>query len=107
MYEQQACFSWAPSPSDPIDMEKGLSNCKAVVVDVSAPCVLVETFIDEFVLGQCPLVLVASETGSSDRRKALAHKVIEDCGPNVISGRLGDIYACSQDIMEKGSGSLL
>ncbi len=89
-----------------MDMDKDLSNCKAVLVDVSASRILVEAFIEEYVPGQCPLVLVTSECGSSDRRKELAQRVIEENGPTVISGRLADIYSVSQDILEKGKSPL-
>ncbi len=85
-----------------MDMEKDLANCKSVLVDASAPRDLVEAFIDEFVPGKRPLVLVTTEAGSSNRRKDLAQRVIEESGPTVISGKLADIYAVSQDIMEKG-----
>lgn len=85
-----------------MDMDKDLSNCKSVLVDVSSPRDLVEAFIEEFIPGTCPLVLVTSDAGSSDRRKDLAQRVIEESGPTVISGRVADIYTIAGDIMERG-----
>ena len=87
--------------TDPADIPKDLANCKAVVLDVSAPQNIIETFIDEFAIGSCPLILVASQTGTNDRKKDLAVRVIEDSGPTLITGRLGDIYAVAQAIEEK------
>ena len=70
-------------------------------MDVSAPQSLIETFIEEFAVGSYPLVLIASQTGTNDRKKELAVRVIEDKGPTLITGRLGDIYAVAQAIEEK------
>ena len=83
-------------------MEKDIQNSKAIVVDTCASRDLLEAFLEHYVLGQCPLMLVASQAGSNDRRKELAQRIIADCGPTVITGKLGDIYAVSQDVIEKG-----
>ena len=71
------------------------------MLDVSAPQSLIETFIDEFDVGSCPLVLITAQSGTNDRKKELAVRVIEESGPTLITGRLGDIYAVAQAIEEK------
>ena len=71
-------------------------------MDTGAPRLLVEALQAHFVLGQCPLVLVASQAGCNDRKKQLALQIIEDLGPSVISGSLVDIYAISQEVLQKG-----
>ena len=70
-------------------------------MDVGAPQSLIETFIEEFAIGSCPLVLVTSQSGTNDRKKDLAVRVIEENGPTLITGRLGDIYTVAQAIEEK------
>ena len=70
-------------------------------MDVGAPQKLIDTFIDEFRIGSCPLVLVTSQSGTNDRKKELAVRLIEEKGPTLITGRLGDIYAVTQAIEEK------
>lgn len=72
-------------------------------MDVSAPQVIVESFIHNFKLGNTPLILVTSDCGTNDRKKELAMRIIEESGPTVITGRLGDIYAISQVLVEKGT----
>ena len=47
------------------------------------------------------------QAGSNDRKKEIAQRIIDDSGPSVITGRLGDIYAVSQDILEKGMYSVV
>ena len=37
-----------------------------------------------------------------DRKKALARKVMNECSPTVISGRMGDITALTMDVMDRG-----
>ena len=92
----------SPSSTDPMDMEKDLQNSKAVLVDTGAPRALIEAFMEHYVLGQCPLVLVASQAGCNDRKKQLAAQIIDQCGPSTITGSVGDIFAISQEILEKG-----
>lgn len=96
-------------PSDPDDIPKDLSNCKAALLDVSAPQIIVEAFIDHFnnVCPNIPLVLVASNCGVNDRKKDLLLRVLDELVPTVISGRLGDIFAVSQGVIEKSESSLL
>ncbi len=82
-------------------MLRDLNVCKAVVLDVSAPQVIVEAFINHFELGSKPLILVASECGTNDRKKDLALRVIEESGPNFITGKLVDIFTLSGARNEK------
>ena len=49
-----------------------------------------------------PLVLVCSQAGSNDRIRLLGYRIIEKLGPTFINGRLGDIYAMAQIVLEKG-----
>lgn len=83
-------------------MEKDLQNAKAVVVDVGASRDLLEAFTEQWVVDMCPFILVASGTGSSNRRKELAQQLTSECGPTAITGRLGDIYALAQSVVETG-----
>ena len=87
--------------TDPADIVKDLTNAKAVVVDVSAPHVIIESFLDHFKVDSCPLILVTSDCGTNDRKKALALRIIEESGPTLITGKLGDIYAVAQSVIEK------
>ena len=85
-----------------MDMEKDLQNSKAVLVDIGAPRAVIEAFMEHYVVGQCPLVLVTTQAGCNDRKKQLATQIIDQCGPSTITGSLGDIFAISQEILEKG-----
>lgn len=87
--------------SDPQDIAKDLEVCKAVLVDVSASQPLVEEFIGKFELSSKPLILVASDCGTNDRKKDLALRVIHDCGPNFITGKVVDIYTLATALAEK------
>lgn len=62
---------------------------------------IVESFLDHFKVGSCPLILVTSDCGTNDRKKSLALRIIEESGPTVITGKLGDIYAVAQAVIEK------
>ena len=93
-------------PPDPDDVATDLSNSKAVVVDVSAPQAIVEAFLVEFSTAametrEIPFILVASNCGINDRKKELALRILEQTVPTMISGRLGDIYALGQAVVEK------
>ncbi|XP_064399991.1 uncharacterized protein LOC135346330 isoform X2 [Halichondria panicea] len=88
---------------DPEDILRDLDVCKAVVLDMSAPQVIVEAFIANFELGSKPLVLVASECGTNDRKKDLAMRVIDESGPNFITGKLVDIFTLSGARNEKSN----
>ena len=92
-------FSLTP---DPDDLSKDLYNAKAVVVDVSAPRQLLERFLEEYEITTRPLIVIASQAGSNDRKRDLARQIISDCGPSVICGRHGDVYAVSQAVLESG-----
>ena len=83
-------------------MEKDLQNSKAVLVDTGAPRLLIEALLEHYILGQCPLILVASQAGCNDRKKQLALQIIEDLGPSVITGSMADIYAISQEVLQRG-----
>ncbi len=93
--------------SDPEDIEKDLEVCKAVLLDVSAPQAIVEAFIEKFELGSKPLILVASDCGTNDRKKDLAMRVIEDSGPNFITGKVVDIYTLARAHAEKSKIRIL
>ena len=84
-------------------MAKDLSNCKAVVVDVSAPQCILEAFVEQYnsISLDIPYVLVASNCGANDRKKELMLSILEDTAPTVITGRLGDIVAVAQSVIEK------
>ncbi len=87
--------------TDPEDVERDLEVCKAVLVDVSAPQSIVEAVIDKFELGCKPLILVASDCGTNDRKKDLAMRVIEENGPNFITGKVVDICTLARARAEK------
>ncbi len=80
-----------------------LVDCKGVLVDVSAREALLEAFTEHHIGGIVPLVLLVTNSGTDDKRKTWARKIIEKCDPNVISGHLGDIHALSQDVVERGN----
>ena len=61
-----------------------------------------EVLIDKFTPMQCPLILLTCGVGMCDRKKALARRVINECSPTVISGRMGDITALTMDVMDRG-----
>ena len=85
-------------------MEKDLKNCRAVVVDVSARHDLIEAMLKCFALrDELCVVLAATQVGSNDRKKQLAMRLIDECGPSLVTGRLGDIYALGQVVSEKGT----
>ena len=88
--------------SDPEDVEKLLSDCKGVLVDVSARVAMIEAFMEYHVPDLVPFVLVVTRSGTDDKRKAMARKIMEKCEPTLVSGRLGDIHALGQDIIERG-----
>ena len=77
-----------------------------MLVDINAQQSLVESFIEQFAVGTLPLVLVTCQSGTNDRKRDLAVKVIEESGPTLITGRLGDIYAVSQAVEEKSECTL-
>lgn len=90
------------------DIEKDLTNSKVVVVDLSAPQAMVEAFMECYKpASDLPLVLVCSQAGSNDRIRLLGYRIIEKLGPTFINGRLGDIYAMAQIVLEKGAGTPL
>ena len=45
------------------------------------------------------------QVGTNDRKKQLALKLIEDCGPILVTGRLVDIYTLGQMVQERSEGS--
>ena len=87
--------------TDPEDIERDLDICKAVIVDVSAPQIIIEAFLEKFEVGCKPLVLVASDCGTCDRKKDLAEQIIQRSGPNFITGKLVDIHTLAMVVMEK------
>ena len=87
---------------DADDVERLLTDCKGVLVDVSARAALLEAFTKHHIGGIVPLVLVVTNSGTDDKRKTWARKIIEKCEPTLVTGRLGDIHALSQDVVERG-----
>ena len=83
-------------------MEKYITTSCGILLDTSARKELVQTVIDNYVVGTTPLIVVAWESGTNNSRKALTRKVINTCSPTLISGRLGDIHALGLDIMSIG-----
>lgn len=73
------------------------------MVDVSAHKDLLEAFIEHYLPTHNPLVLVTWGVGTSDRKKRLARRILEECAPAVVSGRMGDISALAMDVMDRGS----
>ena len=70
---------------------------------MSAPQIIIEAFIEHYtaVCPNKPFVLVASDCGANDRKKELLLRALEHTPPTIISGRLGDICAVAQAIIEK------
>ena len=79
-----------------------MNNCKAVLVDTSARKELVEALIDHYVPLYAPLVLNPMHAGTDDHKMCLAQKVLEKCDPSAVSGRMGDIYALAEGLIEQG-----
>lgn len=84
------------------DVKELISDCKAILVDMSAKQAYIEEFMQEHISGLVPVVVVVSNCGTNDKKKALARQLIEKCEPTILTGRLGDIYALGQDITERG-----
>lgn len=93
-------------PEDPKDVEKYISDCKAILVNTSARKEIIEALLEHYISGLVPFVLVCQDAGTNDQRKALARKIIEKCEPTLVSGRLGDIHALGEDILERVEGVL-
>lgn len=55
---------------------------------------------------ELPVVLVASHSGSNDRKRDLVVKLMQAVKVTMISGRMGDIVAVSQALQEKGAECL-
>lgn len=71
-------------------------------MDTSARKELVEAVIAHYVTMSVPLVLNPMQAGTADTKKDLAQRVIEKCDPAAVSGRMGDIYALAESLIEKG-----
>lgn len=74
------------------------------MVDVSAPKELLERFLEVYSISTRPLIVIASQAGSNDRKRDLAQRIIENCGPTMISGHLGDVCAIAQIVLETSEG---
>ena len=72
------------------------------MVNTSARKEIIEALLEHYISGLVPFVLVCQDAGTNDQRKALARKIIEKCEPTLVSGRLGDIHALGEDILERG-----
>ena len=72
-----------------------------MVVDTSAPQVIIESLLESYERGSVPLVLVTTHAGVDDRKKDLALRLLERTDPTMVTGRMGDIVAITQSLMEK------
>lgn len=88
------------------DIKELITDCKAILVDMSAKQAYLEEFMQEHISGLVPLVVIVTNCGTNDKKKALARQLIDKCEPTLVTGRLGDIYALGQDITERGNPSL-
>ena len=61
-----------------------------------------EGLIEHYVPLFAPLVLNPMYAGTDDYKKCLAQKVLEKCDPSAVSGRMGDIYALAEGLIEQG-----
>ena len=76
-----------------------------MLVDLGAPEAILTSFMDNFdtIDRDVPVVLAASNGGACDRRRHLAVRIVEAVNVTMISGRMGDIVAVTQAILEKGT----
>ena len=42
------------------------------------------------------------QVGSNDRKKELVVELVDKCGPSLVIGRMADIYALGQIVVERG-----
>lgn len=89
--------------TDKDDVESVLVNSIGVVVDVSAPKDLLNSFMEKFVPETQPVVVVATGAGCNERKLELAMKLLETCSPAAVCGRSPDLVALGEVISEKHS----
>ena len=46
------------------------------------------------------------QAGSNDRKRDLVVDLIDKCGPSLVTGRMADIYALGQVVVERGESPL-
>jgi hypothetical protein len=51
--------------------------------------------------GEICLVVAATQAGSNDRKRDLVVELIDRCGPSLITGRMADVYALGQAVVER------
>ena len=49
--------------------------------------------------------LISLQAGSNDRKRDLVVDLIDKCGPSLVTGRMADIYALGQVVVERGESS--
>ena len=92
--------------TDKDDIDSVLMNSIGVVVDVSAPKDLLQSFMEEFVPDTQPVVMVAAGAGTNERKLKLAMELLEKCSPAAICGRRPDLVALGEVVLEKYSHSI-
>ena len=92
------------SSSDPDDLESDLEGCAAVLLDSAAAKDLIRSLMTALELARCVpgLVLCTSKVAASEKRCALAQKLVNLCRPAVITGRIPDLVALSKAITGAG-----
>ncbi len=72
-------------------------------MDAGAPQVILEAFLEKYenLCMGIPVVLVVSDCGVNDRKRKLVVDMLDDIVPTVITGRMGDIFAVAQSVIEK------
>ena len=78
-------------------------NSIGVVVDVSAPKDLLQSFMEKFVPDTQPVVMVAVGAGTNERKLKLAMELLDRCSPAAICGRSPDLVALGEVVLEKHS----
>jgi hypothetical protein len=85
---------------------KDLRNCRAVVVDVSAPTNLIVALMEYFdPTGDILMVVASTQVGSNNRKRDLTVQLVDRCGPSLIVGRMADIYTLGQVMVERAVSS--
>lgn len=100
-------FGASCSSADPDDIESDLEGCAAVLLDSASAKDLIRSLMTALELARCApeLVLCTSKVAASEKRCALAQKLVNLCRPAVISGRIPDLVALSKAITGAGRGA--
>lgn len=90
--------------ADPDDLESDLEGCAAVLLDSAAAKDLIRSLMTALELARSSpgLVLSTSKVAASEKRCALAQKLVNLCRPSVITGRITDLVALSKAITGAG-----